>query len=91
MEAIISLSIIALALVWLGYETKYFTIRLESYEYQKDQTLQSKSSGIETSASVILPTPPDTTEPATPYKPSDFTPLDMPELTGNLNIICKRC
>lgn len=25
------------------------------------------------------------------YKPVEFTPLDMPDTQGNLNIMCRRC
>ena len=74
---ILALIIILLAFAWLAKETDYFRVRLESTEYQRTQA------EVKVNAS---------TEPEKPslYKPVEFTPLDMPEMTGTLNIICKR-
>jgi len=76
---IATLLIIAIALAWLLFETDFLRIRLESTEYQKKQALQSKNKAIETES--------NTTE---PYKPTVFIPLEIPEFTGTLNIICER-
>lgn len=78
------LIIIGLAFAWLLYETDFMRIRLESTEFQKSKAMTAKSEGIDSCLNSTVPT--DTE----PYKPSVFTPLDMPETTGNLNILCKR-
>ena len=73
---IIALVVIAIGLSWLLKETDYLRIRLETTEYQ---------------AMKIKPAIPEVApESKMPYKPSEFTPLDMPEFTGNLTIICER-
>ena len=73
---IVSIIIILLAFAWLGKETDYLRVRLESTEYQRAQ--QSKVNAN------------TETEKPSLYKPVEFTPLDMPEFTGTLNIICER-
>ena len=82
---IATLIIILLGLIWLGYETDWLRIRLESTEYQRQQLAKAKTEYGNT-AMVATDKPEDTT----PYRPSEFTPLDMPEFTGSLNIVCKR-
>lgn len=82
---IMAIVIIALALVWLMYETKFMRIRLESTEYQKAVIAQGK-----VNHDVNHDTESDTeSENRTPYKPSEFVPADMPEFTGKLNIVCR--
>ena len=76
---IAAIIIISLAFLWLAYESKWFTIRLESTEYQKAVIAQGKVNHIVN----------HDTENSTPYKPSEFVPAEMPEFTGNLNIVCQ--
>ncbi len=89
---IATLLIIALAFVWLLKETDYMRVRLESTEYQKTQlaqadTLQTKRDwGSMPMNRIDKQSDTD----ITPLKPLDFTPLDMPDLTGSRNIICER-
>ena len=71
---IITLTVIAIALFWLLKETDYLRIRLETTEYQ----------AMKIKPEIVTH---DNT-PEVHYKPSQFTPLDMPDFTGKLNIIC---
>ena len=91
---IAAIIIIALALAWLGYESNWFTIRLESAEYQRLNLAKSSSDRTSDFESENVGLNPALAtkqgDNSTPYKPSEFTPLDMPELTGSLNIICER-
>ena len=87
---IIGILFILLSFTWLLYETDFLRIRLESTEYQKNEALQSKTKGIETGSDTIAPIETESPENIEPYRPPVFTPLDMPALTGTLNIICKR-
>ncbi len=73
---IATLLIIGIALAWLGYETDWLRIRLESTEYQR--AVKAQQSKVKT----------DMPEQTEPLKPLEFTPLDMPEFTGSLNVIC---
>jgi hypothetical protein len=75
-------------------ETDFMRVRLP---YGK--ALQSNSTGIEVvSHSLPLPVLSLATKPqplllAMPiihFKPSVFEPMDMPEFTGKINIVCKR-
>ena len=77
--------IVVIAFAWLLYETDFMRIKLESTEYQKSKALQSKSEGINDLTNDNVPSESDM-----PYKPTVFIPLEMPELTGTLNIMCKR-
>ena len=79
---ILGIVLIVLSFAWLLYETDFLRIRLHSTECQKNKALQSNPSGIETDLNSTV---------SMGYKPVEFIPLDMPDLTGNLNIICKRC
>jgi len=78
--------IVALAFAWLLHETDFLRIRLESTEYQKSKAIESKSEGIKDLTNDNVSSESD----KTPYKPTVFIPLEMPELTGTLNIMCKR-
>ncbi len=78
---IATIIILAIAFTWLGFETKGLTIRLESTEYQKAVIAQGK-----VNHDVNHDT--ETNNPSL-YKPSEFVPAEMPEFTGNLNIVCK--
>jgi len=78
---IVALIVITLAFVWLLKETDYLRVRLESTDYQKVQLVKAEMGN-----RVKADMPKDTT----PLKPLVFTPLDMPDLTGSLNIFCKR-
>ena len=75
------LIILTLAFTWLLKETDYLRVRLESTESQRIQLVKVKMAN---SAKADIP------EGMTPVKPLIFTPLDMPDLTGSLNIICER-
>ena len=82
--------IVSLAFLWLGYESKWMTIRLVAYS----KPLQSNSSGLETqSNSVALRTtkPTDDNNDTTERNPVTFIKLDMPDTQGNITILCKRC
>ena len=79
---ITALIIIALMFLYLGYETQWFTVRLES---GKNQALQSNSEGVKVEVNSKLSPPISELN-----KPAEFIPLDMPEFTGKLKIICKR-
>ena len=71
---------ILIAWTWLMIETDMLRIHLLSgAESSSDRT-----SGFEPDDVGLNPTS------ATPYHPTVFTELDMPELNGNLNIVCKR-
>ena len=86
------LIILALEFAWLLKETDYLRVRLESTEYQRTQlaqtdTLQAKRdwgtmpmNRIDKQSNTNIP----------PLKPVEFTPLDLPDFTGSLNIICER-
>ena len=89
---IATIIIVSLALTWLGFETQWLSIRLPV-------GIQSNSTGIEVeSHSLPLPVLSLATKPqplllAMPvihFKPSEFTPLDMPDFTGNIKVICVR-
>jgi len=73
---IATIIIIALAFIWLAKETDYLRVRLETTEYQR-----AKQGKVNASTE---------TEKPSLYKPTEFTPLDIPEMTGSLNIICKK-
>ena len=77
---IATIIIILLAFVWLGFETDFMRVRLESTEYQRAAKAQAEVSKIKA----------DMPEDTEPLKPLEFTPLDMPEFTGSLNIVCER-
>lgn len=66
--------ILILVLSWLLKETDFMRIRLESTEYQR--------------AKAKVNYEPETTD-GIPYKPSEFVALDLPELSGSLNIVCQ--
>ena len=86
MESVIIHSIqfiIFLAFMWLGYESKWLTVNIV---LGGSQAPQSKSRGIGEALNSTAPCPTD----STPYKPTEFIPLDMPATEGNLNIICVR-
>ncbi len=73
---IATIIMIALAFVWLAYETDYMQVRLPVGK-APEPTAQADNSKI---------MPEDTPT----LKPVEFTPLDMPEFTGSLNIVCER-
>jgi hypothetical protein len=97
---IISLTCILIALVYLMFETHGLTIRLESYE--KPQSVHSDV--VNTQVVDDTDTEPITAivehktnfipvallNPAYLYKPSEFKVMPMPELSGNINIMCKK-
>lgn len=78
---ILGIVLIVLSVAWLLHETDFLRIRLESTEYQKSNAPRLNSKGIEDGLNSTV---------STPYKPAEFIPLDMPDFTGNLKIICKR-
>lgn len=78
---ILGIVLIVLSFAWLLYETDFLRIRLESTTYQKHQITLSNSKGMGTESDSVAPMK---------YKPVEFIPLDMPDTTGNLKIICKR-
>ena len=75
-----------LSFAWLGYETKWLTIRLPYYI----EAPQSQSTGIDTYLNRIAHSPSESTADTIPYKPTEFIAIDMPETAGNLSIICVR-
>ena len=81
---IATILIVALAFTWLLIETDFLRVRLATHEYQKNEALQSKFNGINTGMNS------NHHDNGIPYKPADFTLLDMPEMAGNLNILCQR-
>ncbi len=76
-----SIIMISLAFIWLGIETDFMRVRLPYGKATANKTLLLPAS--KTTPVLLL----DTVH----YKPSEFTPLDMPEFIGKLNINCKRC
>ncbi len=76
---IATLIIIAIAFYWLLRETDYLRVRLLVGKVNNKTLLLTAGKD----KPVLLL---DTIH----YKPSQFTPLDIPELTGELNIICER-
>lgn len=86
MSEIISLSVVALALVWLGFETDWLRVNL-AYSRINPKTLLFCAGAIPLSLSAPSPVLLlDTVH----FKHSEFVPLDMPELSGSLNIVCRR-
>lgn len=84
---IATLTIIAVAFIWMLRETDYLRVRLESTEYQRQQlAIKAKQNFGNMPMSKVKDMPEDTE----PLKPLEFTPLDMPEFTGSLNIVCER-
>lgn len=78
--------IVGIALMWLGYETKWLTIRLEAYSPQNSVKLLAcpvKRLGLPAPETRLLL---DTLH----FEPSNFICQDMPETTGEVNIACKR-
>lgn len=100
--------IIGLAFVWLGFETRGLTIRLETGRSRNFEARRAETRGMKEGTSVTAPRESGTVETelvkedglkvkktglpdnAVPYKPAEFEPLDMPETSGSLNIICQR-
>ena len=76
-----TLIIMALAFLWLGYETDWLRVRLLVGKPASKGILLLPAGKVET---VLLL---DTIH----YKPSQFEQLDIPETNGELNIVCKRC
>ena len=54
----------------------------------KKQAVRAKTRGIESDSNTIVPI--ETEEDTEHYTPTVFIPLDMPELTGRLNILCTK-
>ncbi len=78
--------IVSLALAWLGWESNWLTIRLPYGATSHPALLLAPEP-----ARLALPAAnPVLLLDTVHYKPSQFIPLDMPETTGSLNIICKR-
>lgn len=82
---IVAILIIGVAFGWLTYETKYFTIRLPY-----GNALQSNSGGIKAEGNSKSLTDVEPTQPNINFQPSQFESLDIPEMNGNINIICVR-
>ena len=76
-----TLIITVLAFYWLLKETDWLRIRLPIGKPTISKTLLLPAGKVNP---VLLL---DTIH----YKPSQFVPLDIPDTTGSLNIICKRC
>jgi hypothetical protein len=74
--------ILALAFGWLLYETNFMRVRLPVGSKPANKTLLLTQGEVKPQPLLL-----DTVH----YKPSQFEPLDMPEFTGSLNIVCKRC
>ncbi len=70
--------LIAIAFGWLLYETDFMRVRLPVSKVTNKTLLLPAGKPI-----LLL----DTVH----YKPSEFVTLDMPETTGSLNIVCRRC
>ena len=83
---LLSIIIILLGFAWLGYETDFMRVRLESSKYQWQQLAIKEYRTSKVNANTETEAPEETT----PLKPVEFTPLDMPDFTGTLNIVCKR-
>jgi hypothetical protein len=78
--------IVGLALLWLGFESHWLTIKLA---YGKP--LQSYSMGLKPQSNIVALTENTTQEnDTTERNPVIFTALDMPDTQGTLTIICKR-
>ncbi len=78
---IATLLVVTLAFLWLLKETDWLRIRLPAGKPIVKKVLLLPAGNIKP---VLLL---DTIH----YKPSQFEPLDMPDTTGGLNIICRRC
>ena len=79
--------LVGLAFLWLGFESRWFTIRLVAYS----KPLQSNSTGLKPQNHTVALTEPATQEnDTTERNPVIFTALDMPDIPGTLTIICKR-
>ena len=77
---LVAIILISIAFGWLGYETQWFTIRLLVGELpEKDDDDDDYADN----KAEHNPNPPIT-------NPVIFTPLDMPELQGAINIGYKR-
>ncbi len=76
---IATLCFTALAFLWLLKETDWLTVRLPM-----GRAVNTKVLLLPAGKPVLLL---DTVH----YKPTQFEPVDMPEMTGSLNIVCKRC
>lgn len=81
---IISLLIITLAFIWLLYETDYLRIHLPY------GTMTADYNGMETETDNIVPDDTeDTDTDYVPYNPGYFNSMPLPELSGEINILCQ--
>ena len=71
--------IMTLAFSWLFVEMRIFVKAWNAY-YCQAPVVEQATAPISQPAVQV----------ETPYRPCVFTPLDMPETTGNVNIICRR-
>lgn len=93
---ILTILTIALAFYWLLRETDCLRIRLLIGDLPKIDALQCENKPLKLEARHIIPLLPaskpvlllDTIH--VKFNPSEFIPLDIPETTGDMNIIAKR-
>jgi len=83
---IATLITIGIAFYWMLWETDYLRIRLESTGYQRQHKQLAKADFGNTAFGKEADIPEETT----PYTPTEFTLLEMPEVAGTLNILCER-
>ena len=79
---IATIIILAVAFTWLGFETQWLSIRLPVGKQPVNKTLLLSQGEVKPQPLLL-----DTFH----TKSSEFIPLDMPDFTGNINIVCKRC
>lgn len=72
---------IAIAFFWLLIETDFMRVRLPIGKVA-NKTLLLPQGEVKPQPLLL-----DTFH----TRPSEFTPLDMPEFTGTINIVCRRC
>ncbi len=92
---IATILIVGIALAWLGYESDWLTIRLPYGATSQPASLLTPETTRATMPAkpnpvLLLTTVKYLLLDTVHYKPSQFIPLDMPETTDSLNIICKR-
>ncbi len=87
---IATLTIIGVAFYWMLRETDWLRIRLESTEYQRQQLAIKAKREFGNMPMGKVKDMPEDTETVSLYQPSQFTPLDLPATTGDLNIICEK-
>jgi hypothetical protein len=87
---ITAIILISLAFAWLGFETKWFTVRLLVGESLEDDYLDPSEDNKRLIRSLNDGDDVDDNPNPPIRKPITFTPLDMPEIQGTINIGYKR-